>query len=145
MALKKIAGAGGSITTISGFNGHFRSFDWDVSFPEQETTGFTDSGFASFVPVGGIRLTGTINGVNVYDDTNGQPFPDAFGDGSALAVGDLAGLTGTITLTFITGCTLAATCNINGVGGSRPENGIAECNWRYGSSGALTIVWDETA
>ena len=144
MALTKIAGVGGTVALPTGFNGHFRSFDWDMSTPEAETTGFADLGFASFVPVGGIRVTGSVQGVLTFDAANTQPFPDAFGDGSGLALGDLAGLTGSTTLSFTTGCTLAFSANITGLGGSRPENGLSECTWRYGSSGALTVVWDET-
>lgn len=144
MALTKIAGVGGTVALPTGFNGHFRSFDWDMSMPEAETTGFLDLGFASFVPVGGIRVTGSVQGVLTYDAASTQPFPDAFGDGSGLALGDLAGQVGTMTLTFITGCTLAFSGLINGLGGSRAENGVAECTWRYGSSGPLTVVWDET-
>ena len=145
MALTKIAGVGGTVALPTGFNGHFRSFDWNLSFPEAETTGFLDLGFASFVPVGGIRCTGSVQGVLTFDAAATQPFPDAFADGSGLGLGDLAGLTGTTTLTYTTGCTLAFSANITGLGGNRPENGVGECAWQYGSTGPLTVVWDEVS
>jgi hypothetical protein len=74
---------------------------------------------------------GSVQGVLTYDAASTQPFPDAFGDGSGLAVGDLASQIGSMTLTFITGCTLAFSGLVNGLGGSRAENGVAECTWRY--------------
>lgn len=144
MAKTKITGIASSVSLPTGFNGHFRSFDYDLAFPEQETTGFEDLGFYSGVPVGGIRHTGTVNGLLNYDAANTQPFPDAFADGAGLALGDLAGLSAAGTFTFTTGCTLAGTYIISGISGSLGANTTAEANWRYGSTGPLTIVWDET-
>jgi len=140
----KIGGVGGGVTMPTGFNGHFRGFSGEIGFPEAVTTGFTDLGFASAIPVGGIRNTGSVSGVLVFDSSTTQPIPDALADGSGLALGDLASCTGTLTLTITTGCTLAGSHNITSLGYSRQEDAEATGEWRYGSSGALTIVWDET-
>lgn len=142
--MAKITGTGGAIAMPSGFNAHFRSFTHAFAMPEVETTGFDDGGFATFDPAGGLRVTGTALGVHEYDASSTAPLPAALADGSNLAVGDLAGQTGSMTLTFITGCTLAFSANVTNIAGSRAEVGSSESTWTFGSSGAITQAWDET-
>ena len=144
ITMSKIANTGGAVALVSGFNASFRSFDYDYQMPEVDVTGFDDGGFMTFEPAGGLRLTGSAQGVHEFDASTTVPMPASLADGSALALGDLSVQSGTLTLTFTTGCTLAATCLITSISGSRAEVGASESSWSFGSTGAVTQAWDET-
>lgn len=142
MALTNIAGVGGGISFVSGFNGRFRGFDYDFSMPVEDITGFPDGGARVLVAAGGNGVTGSVNGVLQFDASNTQPIPDAVATGSAVT--SHSAQTGAMTLTFTTGCTLAFTAFVTSWSGTRNETGAASTTWRYESSGQTTIVWDET-
>lgn len=144
MALTNVVATGGGVTMPTGFNGRFLNFDWDVAFPEVEITGFGDGGAATFAPAGGVRCTGTINGIMTYDASSTSPFPTGIADGAALTLADLDDVTGNLTLTFQTGCTLAFSSIFSSTGGNRAETGVAAIRHRFGSSGQLTLTWDQT-
>lgn len=142
MALTNIVATGGGVTMPSGLAGRALNFDWDVAFPEVDITGFGDGGAATFAPAGGVRCTGTVNGIMTYDATGATPFPPTIADGAALVLADLDDVVGNMTLTFQTGCTLAFSSIFSSVGGNRAETGLASIRQRFGSSGQLTLTWD---
>ncbi len=142
MALTNIVATGGGVTMPSGLAGRPLNFDWVVAFPGVDSSGFGDGGAATFAPAGGVRCTGTINGILTYDATGATPFPPTIADGSALTLADLDDVVGSLTLTFQTGCTLAFSAIFSSVGGNRAETGIAALRQRFGSTGQLTLTWD---
>lgn len=144
MAKKNIAGVGGSFTTISGFNGKIGSWSATYTIDTEEVTGFDSGGFRQYEPVA-ASITGSASGTAEYDDTNASPLPAALADGAALAVGDMEGAKGTITLTAITGCTWAFPAIITSVALDRQAAGKATITFNFQSNGAPTQTWDQTA
>lgn len=145
MALTNITATGGAAALPTGCNGRFQTYDAETSFPEVDITGFGDGGAATFAPAGGVRCTGTVNSILQFDATNTSPFPTTIADGSALTLADLDDVIGAMTLTVTTGCTLAFSGIISSVSFNRGETGAATGSYRFGSTGQLTLTWDQTA
>jgi len=143
---KIISGTGGGVTMVTGWNYKFGAFTAAYNIGEAEHTGFGDGNFYNGDPVGPVRLTGSASGQASFNTMSTAPIPAALVDGSAMALGDLTtSARGTITLTATTGCTWAASCNIQGVDLTRSEVSNADATVRFGSTGPITQAWDETA
>jgi hypothetical protein len=144
MAKKNIVGIGGNIALPSGFNAKINSWSASHTVETVDTTGFADGGFRAFDPAI-TSLTGSAVGTAQYDAANSALLPTAVADGSVMALGDLASFVGTVTLTFVTGCTWACTTAIiTGLSVSRPVDGKAEVTFNFQFSGPWTQTWDET-
>jgi hypothetical protein len=143
MSASKIAGTGASIDLGAGFEGHFRSFNWNLAMPEAETTGFADMGFFTAEPVGGIRVSGSVMGIMKAFGENSTPFPLELLPGSGLLSGNLDNQKKAMSLEFTVGCGLTFDGIVSGLSGMRAENGLGECTWNYGSNGVISATWDE--
>jgi len=144
MAKKNIAGLGGNLALPTGFNAKINSWSASHTVETVETTGFADGGFRTFDPTI-TSLTGSASGTAQYDAATTALLPAALADGSIMALGDLAGAIGTVTLTFVTGCTWSCTtANITGLSVDRASDGKANVTFNFQFSGPWTQTWDET-
>ena len=125
----------------SGFNLTVESFDWAFDYGEVDLTSFDDEGYY-YGEVTSCKLTATVAGFLDFDAANTAPLPSAF-LASTFAPASGAGAT---TLTFATGCTLAATMVVTGSGGSRSAKAgtRADATHTLVNQGAVTQTWDET-
>ena len=143
MAKKNIAGVGGGFTTFTGFNGNIASWSATYTIDTEEVSGFGSGGFREHEPVA-VSLSGSATGTLQYDAASASPVLAALADGAALAVGDLEGAKGTLTLTSITGCTWAFGGIFTSVSIDRPAMGKATVTFNFISNGPITQTWDET-
>ena len=143
MAKKNIAGVGGAFTTFTGFNGNIASWSATYTIDTEEVTGFDSGGFRQYEPVA-VALTGSASGTVQYDGASASPVLAALADGAVLAVGDLEGAKGTLTLTAITGCTWAFSGIFTSIAIDRPAAGKASITFNFLSNGPITQTWDET-
>lgn len=138
-----ITGNGGAVTLPTGFN--FKVTGWSAQYTPTtvENTGFDDAGFETH-DVACTAMTATVNGVGSYDAATTAPLPASVVDGAGMAVGDLASLKASLTLTATTGCSYAFTGVCTGVSFTRNAKGQLEITANYRSSGAITQTWDES-
>jgi len=136
-------GLAGSITMPTGYNMKHASFDLDHSTETVDTSGFEDNGFRTREPVV-TSFTGSTAGTLEWDASNTAPLPSVLADGSAMAATDLSNAQGTLTMQVVTGCTIAATCNVTGFSASRSFDGKADASYNFESTGPITQSWDET-
>lgn len=144
MAIKAIGGPGGSFAGPSGWNLKFASWSASYDIEVADAQGFENGGWQFPIPIN-TGISGSVAGVLQYDAATTQPVPDALMDGAVLAVGDLDGCVGTITLTIITGCTIAFTGIITNFTVNRVLKGAAVLgSFSFVSQSPATITWDET-
>lgn len=139
--MSTIQGTTASVTMPTGFNIKANDISGELAIPEAEDTGFTDLGWASAQPAGSLRVTGTIGGFTQYNTATTTPVPAAL----VAATADPSQAQGAMTLQFKTGCTLAFTANITSWGFGRNLTDAMSSSNPFGSVGAATLTWDESA
>lgn len=143
MALKNIAGVAGNVALPTGFAAKLSAWSGTLEIQTEEVTGFDSGGCDEHEPIG-TAFSGSATGTGTYDASSTTPILGALADGSVLALGDLEGAKGTITLTAITGCTYAFTGIMTSVAMERPAKGKFTITFNFLRTGPMTQTWDVT-
>lgn len=139
MPITTIEGLGGSVTTITGFNGSINAWSMTVDITIVETSGFTDKGYRVKAPTC-VSATGSFTATGQFDAASTTPIAAA---GLTTTAG-LSSYFGTLTLQAKTGCTYAMSAVISQVSMNRAFDGKLELTFNFESSGRITQTWDQT-